>query len=267
MELNPVVTEQTTAASDAVLAVIGLACALWVRQAGRADPWRGNVWSAAFGLAALGAALGAAVHGFRWSPGAEALWWRPLYLALALSIGLMVVGVVDEAWGRPAGRRTLPAVLGAALGFHGLTVLAPGGFLLFALVEASAMGFAVLACGWLTLRGRRASFALMTAGMALSLLAAVAQTQHALSLTVVWRFDHNGVFHLIQMPGLLALAAGLVRGARAPGRDSRRTSGPSNRSMIDGPTPTCGRPAAPGRRNLLRAARPTQSDDFCGRNG
>jgi len=217
MELNPVVTEQTTAASDAVLAGIGLACALWLRRAGRADPWRGNVWSAAFGLASLGALLGAVVHGLRWSPGAEALLWRPLYLALALSIGLMVVGVVDEVWGRPAGRRTLPAVVAAGLGFHLLTVLVPRGFLLFAVVEALAMGFAVLACGWLTVRDRRASFALMTAGMAVSLLAALAQTQHSLSLTVVWEFDHNGVFHLIQMPGLILLAAGLAGAFRARG--------------------------------------------------
>ena len=214
MEFNPVVTEQTTAASDAVLAVIGLACALWLRHAGRADPWRGNVWSAAFGLASLGAAFGAAVHGFRWSPGAEALLWRPLYLALALSIGLLVVGVVDEVWGRVAGRRALTAVVAAALGFHLLTVLVPRGFLLFALLEASAMGFAALACGWLTVRDRRASFALMTAGMALSMLAALAQTQHSLSLTVIWEFDHNGVFHLIQMAGLLMLAAGLARAFR-----------------------------------------------------
>jgi len=217
MELNLVATEQTTAASDAVLAVIGLACALWMRHAGRADPWRGNVWSGAFGLASLGAAFGAAVHGFPWSPGAEALLWQPLHLALALSMGLVVVGVVDEVWGRVAARRTLPAVLAAVLGFHLLTVLVPRCFLLFALLEAFAMGFAALACGWLTVRDRRASFALMTAGMALSLLAALAQTQHSLSLTLIWEFDHNGVFHLIQAPALLMLAAGLAGAFRARG--------------------------------------------------
>jgi len=236
MELNPVVTEQTTAASDAALAVIGLACALWLRHAGRADPWRGNVWSAAFGLAALGAALGAVVHGFRWSPGAEALLWRPLYLALALSIGLLLVGVADQVWGRVAGRRALPAVVAAALGFQLLTVLVPRGFLLFALLEASAMGFAAGACGWLTVRDRRASFALVTAGMALSLLAALAQTQHSLSLTVIWEFDNNGVFHLIQVPALLLLAAGLARAFRARGHVFHRQQGSSTLPSVNHPT-------------------------------
>jgi len=74
--------------------------------------------------------------------------------------------------------------------------------------ELSAMTFVVVGSGWLTVRSRRIDYALMTVGAALSALAALVQTQKAVSLTIIWEFDHNGLFHLIQMPGVILLAAG-----------------------------------------------------------
>jgi hypothetical protein len=37
------------------------------------------------------------------------------------------------------------------------------------------------------------------------------QAKKSLRLTLVWQFDHNGVYHLIQAVGLLFLLAGLRR--------------------------------------------------------
>jgi hypothetical protein len=212
VQLTDVPTEQTTAISDALLALVALGCAVCLRRIGCGTPWRTNVWSLAIGLVAPAAALGAIAHGLEISPETEALLWQPLNVAMGLSVALFVVGVVHDAWGRASAGRTLPGMLAAALGFYLLTVLVPGTFLLFALFGLSAMVFAVVAYGWITVRDRREDFALMTAGVALSLIAGAVQTQHSVLITIVWPFDHNGVFHLIQIVSLLVLTAGLLTG-------------------------------------------------------
>jgi hypothetical protein len=45
--------------------------------------------------------------------------------------------------------------------------------------------------------------------LGLSLLVAAMQASGAVSFTLVWPFDHNGVFHLVQMIGIPLLVHGL----------------------------------------------------------
>ncbi len=49
----------------------------------------------------------------------------------------------------------------------------------------------------------------MIGGILLSLLAAAVQTRGTVAFTLIWPFDHNGVFHLIQLLGLVALLWGI----------------------------------------------------------
>ncbi len=225
MQFHPEITELTTAASDVALALLGIGCVLTLLWRGRHDRWRSIVWAAAFGLVATGAALGAVAHGFRWSARTEMLLWQLLLLALGLSIAAFLVGVVYDLWGRRAAGRAVPAAALTAIGFYLLTLLVPIGFLLFALLQLGAMAFAALAYAGLAVRGRRADFGLVAGGMALSVVAAIVQTQPCVSLMLIWPFDQNGVYHLIQMPGLVLLAAGLSGGFRAgPGERAERGS-------------------------------------------
>jgi hypothetical protein len=53
----------------------------------------------------------------------------------------------------------------------------------------------------------------MAAGVALSLAAAAVQVS-PLSLRLGVRFDHNGLFHLIQIAGVVLLAAGVRQSLR-----------------------------------------------------
>ena len=50
---------------------------------------------------------------------------------------------------------------------------------------------------------------LMAAGVLVTLIAAGVQASGAVSVTLIWQFDHNGLFHLIQMVGVVLLVAGL----------------------------------------------------------
>jgi hypothetical protein len=211
MEFNDAITERTTAGSDAVLACLALGCVLCLWRVRESDPWRLYVWSLVFGLTGAAAALGAVVHGFHWPPQARTLLWQPLYISLFASVCFLAAGVADYMWGRRMAIRSLAAMIVAAIGVYAFTALGPSSFLPFAVFELSAMTFAVVGCGWLAAQSRRADYALMTAGAALSVLAALVQTQHSVSLNVIWEFDHNGVFHLIQMPSALLLAVGVRR--------------------------------------------------------
>ena len=50
--------------------------------------------------------------------------------------------------------------------------------------------------------------------MAVNILAAAVQAEGALGFTLIWTFDHNGVFHLVQMVGLGLLVWGLKSEAK-----------------------------------------------------
>ena len=48
----------------------------------------------------------------------------------------------------------------------------------------------------------------MVAGITITILAAIVQATD-ITLTIIWQFDHNGIFHLLQIPGVLLIFKGL----------------------------------------------------------
>jgi hypothetical protein len=210
MQFIDIPTERTTAVTDVILALFAVVCVVYLLRIGRArDLWKASVWAWAFGLLALSAALGAAAHGFVMSPKTNRLLWQPLNLALGLTVSLFVVGVVYDLWGLAASRRVLPILLGVGVAFYLVTLVIPGGFLVFIGYEALAMLFALGAYLWLAARGRLKGAWLMAAGVMVTIVAAGIQASNAVQVTVIWEFDHNGVFHLVQVIGVLVLTAGL----------------------------------------------------------
>ncbi len=212
MEFIDKPAEQTTAATDAILALLALGCVLYLRRIGQRDLWKTNVWSWTFALLILAGLLGAIAHGFKMSPQTNDLFWQPLNLTLGLVVALFVIGVAYDTWGRVAARRALPVMIVIGLAFFGLTRLIPGTFFVFIVYEAIAMLFALVAYGRLALKGRLKGAGLMTTGVLIMMVAAGIQAGESASLTLIWQFDHNGLFHLIQMVGVLMLLAGLRAG-------------------------------------------------------
>jgi len=125
MELIDIPTEQTTAATDFVLAVLAAVCVLYLYRIGRPDVFRRNVWSWVFGLLALGAAFGAVVHGFKMSAEVNNLLWQPLNLSLGLAVALFAVGAVYDMLGRRIAQRVLPIMITVGAVFYGVTVVFP----------------------------------------------------------------------------------------------------------------------------------------------
>lgn len=192
--------------------LLGLGCVFHLLQISQADPWKTTLWAWAFGLLALAAALGAVAHGFKMSPAANLRFWQPLNLALGLVVALFVVGVVYDVWGLGVAQTALMVMLGIGVAFFGITLVFPGIFLVFILYEAAAMLFALSAYGWLTVTGQLPGAGWMTAGVLVTLIAAAVQALwdgKARPVTFIWQFDQNGLYHLIQMVGVVLLLVGL----------------------------------------------------------
>lgn len=210
LELIDSPTERTTAATDVLLALLCVGCVLYLRRFRARDAWKVRIWSAALALLGVAALLGALAHGLVLASRVEPLLWGPLYLCLGLAVALFGTGAVHDAADERASRRALPILAAIALGFFALTRLAGGSFLLFILYEAAVMLLALGAYLWLAISGRLPGAAWMAGGILLTLVAAGLQATRVIPrLELIWTFDHNGLFHLVQMPALVLLALGL----------------------------------------------------------
>lgn len=209
MELIASATERTTAATDLVLACVALAGAIRLRR-GTPPSLPRRIWAAALAAAGLASLLGAITHGLTMSGGLREALWQPLYLLLGITVACFVAGAVGDGWGAHPARRVLPPMLLLALGFYGLTRLAAGEFVVFVLFQAAGLVAALLIYLWLA-RLRRPGAGLVAAALAVSLAAGAIQANQSLAARLVWEFDHNGLYHLAQLAGVVLLIAGLRR--------------------------------------------------------
>jgi len=226
LEITNIPTEQTTALTDAVLALVAAACLFYLRRIKQCDAQRTNIWAWFFGLLTFSSASGALLHGFKMPDALHNFMWQTLFLALGFVVVLFVLGAVYDTLGRTAVRRILPVMLAIAVVFYAVNLLFPGTFLVFILYEAIAMTFALIAYGRLALRKRLRGAGLMTIGVLLTIIAAVFQANKDITVRFIWQFDNNGIFHLIQIAGVLFLAVGLRSGLLS---GKKITCGPSQK--------------------------------------
>lgn len=210
MELVPVATERTTAATDAVLA-LAAAAGIVVLRRGTPPSFGRTIWQAALAALALASALGAVTHGLVLRAATRELLWQPLFAALGVTMALFLVGAVRDWRGDPAGRRMLPPMLALAIAFYAITRLTGGDFLVFVVYEAASLLLSLLVYLRLAARGGRRGAALVAAALAVSLGAGAVQALDFGSVRLLWEFDHNGLFHLVQLIGLALLVTGLRR--------------------------------------------------------
>ncbi len=205
-------TELTTAATDLLLALVCLIGIGLILRSGirRDEGQRWAVWIGVFGLLGLSGLLGFAVHGLALSPKLESFLWHPLYLALGGAVALFAAGVLIDLRGSPLPVRAIAGLLAAGGLFYGLTVFFSGAFIVFVVYEAAALLFALGGYLYLRRRDRNPYSRWMAAGIAVSIVAAAVQASGPLTLRIVWEFDHNGLFHLIQIPGVILLLKGVL---------------------------------------------------------
>ena len=210
MQLNLSPTELTTAATNVALAVLCLVLlVLLLRRPGGAR-WKKSIWASVFALLASASALGAIAHGFDLPSSVKTALWRPLYLLLGLSVALFLVGGIGDWRGERAARTVLPWVVAAGVGFFALTQVADS-FGVFIAYEGVAMvaTLGIYLFLWAA-RGVPGAGA-VASGIVITLVAAALQVS-SLSARIIWDFDHNGLFHLVQTVAILVVARGLRLG-------------------------------------------------------
>lgn len=212
MAFNPEITELTTAATDAVIAVLAIGCLGYLSRFRAGAPWRAGIWCWVFGLLTVAAALGAVAHGFDLSDVVREWLWRPLFLSLGLVVALFVVGALLDLRGESAARAALVPMVLVGAAFFAVTQILSGAFLVFVIYEAVAMITALGIYAALGARRRLPGAWVVAAGIVINIVAAAIQATGTVSLTIVVPFDHNGVFHLVQMAALVVMTIGLARG-------------------------------------------------------
>jgi len=205
-------TEQTSAVTDLILAVQSIVCLFVVRRTSENQGLAITLWTWVFALLCIASSIGAVVHGFELTQGFTRILWCPLYFALGLLVALVALAAVAHFGYENVSRRLLPASFGLAFVFLVVTQLWSDSFLLFVAYEAIMMMCALVlyvACLWVPDRQRGAGA--LALGVFLTLIAAAVDTQSTLRFQFIWDFDNHGIFHLIQMLGLLIISIGLYR--------------------------------------------------------
>ena len=77
------------------------------------------------------------------------------------------------------------------------------------MMASLALIFAFGAYGYLAFHGELPGAVWMAAGILVSIVAAAIQATKSIRVNIVWQFDHNGIYHIVQIVGLVLLLAGL----------------------------------------------------------
>ena len=214
MRLTSSPTELTTAASDAAIAVLCLWLLVSLMRVPVRARWKKAIWGSVFALLAIGSVLGAIVHGLDLTASIRARLWQPLYLSLAWSVALFVVGGIGDWRGERAARAVLWWAVAVGVGFFALTQIPGSGFAAFIAYEAVAMVTTLVIYLSLWRSGRLTGAGRVALGIVLTLVAAGIQVS-SLSMRIIWTFDHNGLFHLVQIVAILVIASGVRQGMHA----------------------------------------------------
>lgn len=212
MQLHPATNELVTAATNIPLAVFSLVAVVCLWRRCHAHRLRAALWIGMFGGLAIATGVGVFAHGLALDPTARKLVWQPINAALGLTVACFAAGAVLDRWGLRAAARALPVLLLLSAGFFGYATFWANSFLPFIIYEGLAMLFCLAVYVTLAIQRRLPGAGWMVAGVAITILAAVLQAMPRVEFQLGVTFDHNGVFHLVQLPGLLCLLRGVLVG-------------------------------------------------------
>ena len=214
MELVTIPTEQSTAITDAILGFEALVLMWYLQRFALRERWRVRLWQSLLAFTAVVALAGAYVHGVAMPTATYELLWKPLLLFLGLLIANFALVAVYDLFGRNSAKRLWPWLLTMAVGFFALIQVPGTTFFIFILYEALAMLFALGGYGVLAWRRSLPGAGMIACGIVLQLVAAAAQASGPFEVTMIWTFDHNGIFHLIGMVATLVMILGVAQGLR-----------------------------------------------------
>lgn len=201
------ITEPMTMVTDYVMGA--LAFVLAMRLVGDATAGRqlsGRLWAAALVMTAVAAFLGGTCHGFiQWMPGAagRAL-WKATLLATGIGSACLLAAAVTAATAG-ALQRALLAVVVVKLLVYVWTIATKDHFALVIADYGTALLAVALAAWFIRPSGLTPATWWITGGVA---VAAVAGAIQRARVSPHVHFNHNDLFHVVQMASLYLLYRG-----------------------------------------------------------
>jgi hypothetical protein len=210
------ISEPMTLLTDYALGAVSAVLGWRLHRDARNERAR-RCWALAFGAAAVSAFLGGTHHGLAavMSEALYAISWKVTVFAVGVfSFGMMAGSTIATVRG-PA-RTGLLLAAGAQLAIYTAWMLAHDEYRYVVLDTAIAMSALMLLHGWSAVsRGDVASYWAL-AGIAVSAAAAAVQYYR---VTPYEHFNHNDLYHLIQLAGMVLFFRGgkLLRDRTGPG--------------------------------------------------
>jgi hypothetical protein len=201
------ITEPMTMMTDYVMGA--LAFVLAMRIVGDAAAGRqlsGRLWAAALVMTAVAAFLGGTYHGFiQWLPGASGrALWKATLLATGIGSACLLAAAVTAATAG-ALQRALLAVVVVKLLIYVWTIATKDQFALVIADYGAALLAVALAAWFIRPSGLTPAAWWITAGVAVAVLAGAIQRAR---LAPHVHFNHNDLFHVVQMGSLYLLYRG-----------------------------------------------------------
>ena len=202
------ITEPMTLVTDYALAVLSFALGLLLLRADLRGHTSVRLWAGAFWVTAFGAIAGGTYHGLGLilGDGAKALLWKATMYSIGFTSFLMLAGTVvasvSKSW-----RRWVLAAIFLKLALYAAWILKEDSFRSAIYDYGSAMLGVLLLQGLAVYRGEVERAKWLIAGVVVSFAAAGVQQGE---LTLHRHFNHNDLYHIVQMGALYLL----YRGAR-----------------------------------------------------
>lgn len=209
IEVVQIPTEQTTAMTDLMLAAVSFTAGAYLAGFSRIAPQRSRIWALVCGGTGAAAALGAIAHGVLLPPTATRLVWALIYLILAVTVALFCMGALQDCTNARVARRFAPFLFLVAAIFFGYSLIDPDNFLPFVVFELVAMVASLCVYLWLGVKQALQGAGLIALSIALTIVAASLQATGTASFTLILPFDHNSVYHLLQIVAVVILVTGL----------------------------------------------------------
>jgi len=166
----------------------------------------GRLWAAALVMTAAAAFLGGTYHGFiEWMPRAagRAL-WKATLLATGIGSACLFAAAVIAATAGPL-RRALVALVAVKLAAYAWSIATKDSFLLVIADYGTALVAVALAAWFIRPSGLTPAAWWITGGVAVAVVAGAIQWAH---LAPHAHFNHNDLFHVVQMASLYLLYRG-----------------------------------------------------------
>ena len=201
------ITEPMTMVTDYLMGTLAFVLAMrLLGDAASGQQWSGRLWAAAFVMTAVAACVGGTYHGFiQWMPGlAGRALWKATLVATGIGSACLLAAAVTAATAGPL-RHALMGLVVVKLVVYIWTIATKDAFVLVIADYGTALVAVLLAAWFIRPTGLTPAAWWITAGVAVAVVAGVIQWARVAPHV---HFNHNDLFHVVQMASLYLLYRG-----------------------------------------------------------